>query len=257
MRGGKNKHALGYTIVEVLIVLAVSGLMFVIAAVFISGKQARTAFTAGSNDFNASVQAVVSQVINGQYSDVDFVCKVNPSHTVINISDPSGGPGETQGTKADCVYIGKVMHFVSNSSSYTIYPMAASRIATSLNITAPLVNGAAVDLTKTAVISDSLQVKMARVVDSLGASHNFPSGIGFAQSVNADGSIAAQTIGLYYTTTVLGPGSMVALKPARSATICVTDGSRYAVVTLGDQTTFAGQLNARLKVVNAGDSACV
>ena len=59
MLGGRNRHSkqpFGYTIVEVMIVLAVSSAMFLIAANFINGKQERTAFSQGSNEMVSQLQ---------------------------------------------------------------------------------------------------------------------------------------------------------------------------------------------------------
>ena len=70
MNGGKRP--LGYTIIEVMIVLAVSGVMFIIAASFISGKQESTAFTEGANEFASQLQQTIAEVADGQYSDVTF-----------------------------------------------------------------------------------------------------------------------------------------------------------------------------------------
>ena len=74
MLGGKNKQPLGYTIIEVMIVLAVSGLMFIIAATFINGKQQRATFTAGVNEMASELQNVIEQVNDGSYADVPLNC---------------------------------------------------------------------------------------------------------------------------------------------------------------------------------------
>ena len=57
MIGGNKPH--GYTIVEVLIFLAISSLMFLLAATFISGKQSAVEFKQGMNDINTQIKSVV------------------------------------------------------------------------------------------------------------------------------------------------------------------------------------------------------
>lgn len=54
MKGGKSP--LGYTVVEVMIVLAVSGIMFLVAANFINGKQQKTSFANGVNEMASRIQ---------------------------------------------------------------------------------------------------------------------------------------------------------------------------------------------------------
>lgn len=98
------KQPLGYTIIEVMIVLAISGLMFLIAANFISGKEESTSFTEGTNEFVTDMQSVINQVTDGQYSDISFQC-VSSGGT---LSFPSGG---SQGTNPACVFLGKFLYF--------------------------------------------------------------------------------------------------------------------------------------------------
>ncbi len=74
MPGGRNRQSLGYTIVEVLVVLAVSSFMFVIAANFINGRQERASFASGSNDLASALRNVLNQVADGHYSDVPMTC---------------------------------------------------------------------------------------------------------------------------------------------------------------------------------------
>src|SRR4051812_28553600 len=105
MNGGKLP--LGYTVIEVMIVLAVSGLMFVIATNFISGKQAKTSFTAGSNELASKVQDLIGEVNDGKYSDIPLSCSANIGGPT-SVSD--GAPdAETQGTNPQCVFLGKIL----------------------------------------------------------------------------------------------------------------------------------------------------
>jgi len=77
MIGGNKPH--GYTIVEVLIFLAISSLMFLLAAGFISGKQSAVEFKQGMNDINTQIGSVVNDVANGQYPpSATFTCTAPP-----------------------------------------------------------------------------------------------------------------------------------------------------------------------------------
>lgn len=122
MKGARTPA--GYTIVEVMIVLAVSGLMFLMAANFIGNKQEATSFPQGVNELASSIQNTIAQVSNGQYSDINIVCNfhyisTDPKTSFIPPITLAAGPGTTtnssandsQGTNTQCTFLGKVMHF--------------------------------------------------------------------------------------------------------------------------------------------------
>lgn len=264
MNGGKNKQPLGYTIVEVLIVLAVSGVMFVIAASFINGKQARTAFLTGTNQFSADTQAVINQVSSGQYSDIPVTCTA----TVGNVPRISSGNPllNHQGGNPQCEFVGKAIRISSgNSEQYDIIPLAAARGAADYTQTTAIAGGG-VNLITTGNVPQGLTITKLVAHDNNGALVSNPTSIVFAQSLGADDAAAragsgAQSIGLYYTTAAsssFATGGRVSLlptaAPAKSAVICLSDGTRFAAVQLG--TTQGGsQLSANLAVVPNG-AAC-
>lgn len=119
MRGGKKTK--GYTIVEVMIFLAISGLMFVMAASFISGRQARSEFRQGMNAINTQIQQTIGDVSNGFYPTAgNFVCVGTASGPVFG-----SGTAAEQGAKKGCTFIGKVMQFGStDSGKYDTYVVA-------------------------------------------------------------------------------------------------------------------------------------
>src|SRR5947209_7153977 len=100
MKGGKTKTPRGYTIVEVMIFLAVSGFMFIIAAQFVSGKQAHAEFRQGMNDVKAQVQQTINDVANGYFpSNSDFSCNTESGR-------PQPDTGSTgQGQNKGCVFM--------------------------------------------------------------------------------------------------------------------------------------------------------
>jgi type II secretory pathway pseudopilin PulG len=138
MRGGPPRQ--GYTIIEVMIFLAVSGVMFLIAAAFISGKQDQVQFRQSMNDINSQVQQVINNVINGYYpSGTSFTCSVSGTGSLSITPNSSGG--NTQGTngginattgQGGCVYLGQVIQFGAgssgqNPSDYGIFTVAGSQ----------------------------------------------------------------------------------------------------------------------------------
>jgi Tfp pilus assembly protein FimT len=239
MLGGRNKQhqPLGYTIVEVMIVLAVSGFMFVIAANFINGKQERAAFTQGSNDTVSKLQGVVEGVIDGHYSDVPLTCDKTTGQA------STSGTG-TQGETSDCVFLGKIVSFYASGGSdknhYGIYSIAAARSITSFpNALISSVSG----LTTDSAIPQSLYVKGMTIVDGGGTTHqNTYFNIGFLQDIgNVDStgvylSGAQQPVQLVYSNNNANI-SGTHIQKAKSATICLSDGSRYAEVFIGGPTS--------------------
>jgi len=96
----------GFTIVETLIVLAVTGLMFLLAVVAINGKQNQAEFNQAINDIRSQVQQEIDQVAAGDYPNTNnFTC--NGTLGTLKIL-----PGTNkQGSNDGCVYLGKVLQF--------------------------------------------------------------------------------------------------------------------------------------------------
>jgi type II secretory pathway pseudopilin PulG len=128
MRGGIQKQ--GYTIVEVMIFLAVSGLMFIMAAGFINGKQNRAEFRQGMNDINSQIQQTINDVSNGVYpSNGGFACSADNLGSAPTFSGTANGTGTNKG----CAFIGKVMQFgvgTTDSPTYNVYSIIGRQFQT-------------------------------------------------------------------------------------------------------------------------------
>lgn len=112
----------GFTIVETLIVLAVTGLLFVIAAVAVNGEQGRAEFHQAINDVQSEIQQTIDQVAAGDYQNTgNFTCNANGG--TLHITG-LGTPG--QGSNTGCTFLGKVLQFdVKNKpQQYIAYPIA-------------------------------------------------------------------------------------------------------------------------------------
>jgi hypothetical protein len=239
MNGGKNK---GYTVIEVMIFLAVSGVMFVIAAVFISGKQASAQFTQGVDELASNLRTLVQEVSNGQYPDVGIPYSCTPSSPRVSIS---GTSGTAQGTRSNCLYLGKIVQFKvkdTAGSGYNVFSIAGQRLDSSGNPVATL--GAAnpgpirnttdnIETTQAFTIPQGLSVETITFSD--GASGY---GVGF---LNTPAIAGAQTVGLYADNMAAdlnrdGAVSSIGwsyLTPVKKACIVVTNGSRKATVIVG------------------------
>ncbi len=117
-----NLKEVGFTIFETMIVLAVTGALFVAIAATLSGRQNEAEFIHAIQDAQAHVQQVINQVSDGYYSsNNNFSCTNNSNIVTIN-------PGNnTQGTNFGCELLGSVIQFgVLNTSpeQYQIYTIA-------------------------------------------------------------------------------------------------------------------------------------
>lgn len=258
MKGGKRP--LGYTIIEVMIVLAVSGVMFVLAATFIAGKQQRTAFTAGSNEFTTQLQTVITQVTDGQYSDIAFGCQLAGGGTSLALTVA----GE-RGKNPQCIFLGKFIHFIEggNDTKFEIYSLAGARKATTLgtSLATPIVVPGGADLTLHRTVPQSLSVSNVTITRPGSPSQIRVYGFGFVQGLGtvsgdgyASGGQATQMVySPSFTTNPADPVGALSppntLQPADSATVCLTDGSRFATLLFGNKSSGSSQLSVRLQVV--------
>ena len=126
----EKKH--GFTIVEVMVFLAVSGLIFLIAAQFINGKQTQVEFTQGMNNANLIVRAMIDNVANGNYPW--------PSHAYLqcNGGSPAGftSYATQQPVSVGCSMIGEVMAPETNGNpyEYSLYPVVGCQYASCNNV---------------------------------------------------------------------------------------------------------------------------
>lgn len=128
----------GFTIVETMIVLAVSGGLLASVMVTISGQQQKTQFTTGVRDFETKIQDIVNDVQTGFYPNNGTTrCTNDPaSDSAPVIDDIVGVP---QGKNENCIFLGKGIHFHSIDGSglvnYRTITIAGKRQSNSKDIT--------------------------------------------------------------------------------------------------------------------------
>lgn len=127
-RGGMSA---GFTIVETMIVLAVTGALFTAIVVTLSGRQHSNEFSQAIQDARAQIQQTISEVQAGYYANLgNFDCQAGPSGpTFTNVS--SG-----QGTNQDCIYLGDALQFglvdAAGNQEIGVWPVAGLRAGTDL-----------------------------------------------------------------------------------------------------------------------------
>lgn len=134
MKGGPKAN--GFTIVETMIVIAVSGFIFVGVVLLIAGQQGKTQFQQSINAVAQQLQQTIGDVSNGYYPTNNIKCSTG---------GPASKPllkagGGSIGTNPDCVLVGKVIQFMSTANSndqqkYIVYSMAGLRQYAGQNIT--------------------------------------------------------------------------------------------------------------------------
>jgi hypothetical protein len=113
----------GYTIVEVMIFLAITGAMFVSAMVFIGGQQRKTEFTQGVRTFASDITNIANDVSTGftsfpfqtgQYCWIDAASR--------NVSVGAGGSNH-------CIFIGRAIQFAPNNATdtYKLYSVVGKQ----------------------------------------------------------------------------------------------------------------------------------
>lgn len=132
----KKSGGLGYTIVEVMIFLAVSGFMFLAAAAFINGKQAQETFHRGMDEVGANLTSLIGSVANGEFNlpETGFSCTAGSSGSP-NISSLTG---KGQGANTGCVFLGTVLSLgkVSDApQTFDTYTVVARQFAPTSGMT--------------------------------------------------------------------------------------------------------------------------
>lgn len=121
MFGGNQPQ--GFTIVETLIFLTVSALIFLSVLGLVSGQQNKTQYSQGIHEVFSQIQALSNDVQNGSYtSSNNFTCLAGSSGAPTINANPS-----SQGTNVGCTFVGRVLQFVptnqpgpSNNQQYNV-----------------------------------------------------------------------------------------------------------------------------------------
>lgn len=125
----------GFTIVETLIVLAVTGALFVAAALLVNGRQNKTEFSTAINNLQQQLQQIIGQTESGYFPDNgNFSCTIDTadSNHKLNITATPAKQGTNQG----CIFLGNVLQFGLDSGDgqqqFAIWPMAGNRQGTTI-----------------------------------------------------------------------------------------------------------------------------
>ncbi|MBP7857626.1 MAG: type II secretion system protein [Candidatus Saccharimonadales bacterium] len=127
IRGGDTTPAQGFTVVETLIVLAVTSALFLSAAILINGRQQKTEFAVGIRGLQQQIQQSINETRTGNYPSAGgFTCADSGPHNVTI----TASVGKEQGTNGECIFAGKTLVFdpADHPNSFFVYSLAARRL---------------------------------------------------------------------------------------------------------------------------------
>lgn len=250
-----RRSAGGYTIVEVIIVLTVSALLFAASVVGYSLQNRRTEFTDSVNNFAQDIQDALGQVQTGFYpSNNSFSCSANASGGVPIIN--YGGSAK-QGGNTDCIFLGKAIQFGpfgTNKAAIDIYTVVGRRLKA--GTTDPVINIAdaspiALDnLIQRKTLDAGVQISSVKSADG---SHSYAgfamvstsSSSGISTGLNNRASLAAVIGGINNAkTTFLNRVQLINDTSITNASgglnVCVKEpgpGGRTAIIQLADNSS--------------------
>lgn len=119
----RGRSSSGYTIVETMVFLAVSGALFLTAVLLVNGQQRKTEFTTAVRDFDSKLQSVIGNVTSGYYhGGGSITCEDQPGPLLKITSSPS-----PQGQNSDCTFIGQWIELAPSNDNFTITSYAGVR----------------------------------------------------------------------------------------------------------------------------------
>lgn len=192
----------GYTIVETMIFLIVSGLLMASAALLFNGKIQRSQFVQSVRNLDSQIKNTINDVSTGTYAGgLGYKCTPGAANQPTIIKN---GSSDAQGTNSGCIFVGKVLQLgaTGDKTTFNIYTIAGNRLdisgsgdVTSLAASHPVAvddstSPQGLDLTNYSHLQDGLQVDGVFAKDSNGTTKPVGS-IGIFQTfgqVNAIGT---------------------------------------------------------------------
>lgn len=239
----------GFTIVESLLALGVTAVLFVAVIGTISGRQSKIQFSQGMRDLSSSISDVLNDVATGYFPTISGLTCVAGSDNAAPQLGYDASIGDTTGTRKDCVFAGKVIQIGTESSASAgfIYSMTGRRLT---------YNGAS-----SSDVASFLELKPV-VVDSKNTDNvagpgisNIDATVGLTlpygiRIVRSDGSDGGRAIGAFYKNfrgvSLNGQSSSgvtsVAIANVASATAGPSSMTQANIISAADDTT---SLNSR------------
>ena len=124
--GTSPNYGVGYTIIEVLLFVALTSFLLIIAIANINGGQKQVQFSQGVRDFGSELSDIINDIPTGFFpTNNALTCTVGGSRPTI---DDGGGSGLGKDDK--CIYVGKALQFRpdGDDSKVLVYTLAGQRL---------------------------------------------------------------------------------------------------------------------------------
>lgn len=124
------RRALGYTIIEVMMALAIGGTMLVSATVLLKGTRSETEFIQAMRDVDSKIQTIISGINSGSYNVSDrYQCALVGGRPYLAEIASGGAPHEV-GTSSECLVLGRAIQGVVGKSQLYIRTVLGARYYT-------------------------------------------------------------------------------------------------------------------------------
>lgn len=118
----------GYTIFEVMIVLAVTSVLFLSVVVMFSGRQARTQFSQSMFDLQSTIQGYANDVATGSFpASSSYSCAAKTFAAPYYTRPALTATANAQSTNQACLYVGKAVQAIAADDSLYIYNVLGLR----------------------------------------------------------------------------------------------------------------------------------
>ncbi len=108
----------GFTIIEVMLVIVVSGALLVSALSTIQQNKRHVEFSQSVRDLESQLNDVINDIPTGYFlSNTNLRCRVTGN----NRPQISNASGSSLGSNNDCIYVGKVLQFLPNGNNARLY----------------------------------------------------------------------------------------------------------------------------------------
>jgi type II secretory pathway pseudopilin PulG len=126
-----KKASKGYTIIEVMIVFAVSGILLISAIAVLNGQQSENQFNQSMQDISSKIKSIASEINSGvssEYSNKDCIVTPNPPNKpVITLQDSAVGTTRESGGNENCLLLGRAIQIAPDQSTMYIYSVVGTR----------------------------------------------------------------------------------------------------------------------------------
>jgi hypothetical protein len=241
----------GYTIIEVMIVLAVTAALFISTALLLTGKQGKTQFEQGVNDFSMQLESVMSDVGASYYTN-GFTCTATaPGKPVLS------APPKDAGSNEGCVFLGKVL-YRTNNTSLSLIDVVGRRDSMDLPTVFP--NFDSISMVRAFTIKYGIEL---RKIQNLKAGGGALSGIAFYNDLGGSSATSSglnrSAVRIYglnggTATDAITYSASTYLPLPDGVVFCLADGAQNAEVTIGANAS-DGSITSSINTSAAGRCA--